>query len=137
MAKSEQSASFSAEERKAMRERAKELKAQKGEQGVLEKIAEMPASERTIAEGVHKIVKQIGPNLEVKTWYGMPAYFKDGKVVVFFQSASKFQSRFCTLGFQDAANLDDGAMWATSFALIKLNPSTKQQIRELVEKAIS
>jgi uncharacterized protein YdhG (YjbR/CyaY superfamily) len=116
---------FTAEERAAMRERAKELKteAQKadGERAVLAKIAEMPQPDRAMAERLHEIIKASAPGLSPKTWYGMPAYAnKDGKVVCFFQSAEKFNSRYATLGFSDQANLDESAMWPTSFALKRL-----------------
>src|SRR5262245_53314787 len=117
---------FTAEERAAMKERAKELKAEAGRgprakkdggADVLAKIAEMPASDRAMAKRLHAIVKASAPDLSPRTWYGMPAYAKDGKVVCFFQSAEKFKSRYATFGFSDKANLDEGAMWPTSFAL--------------------
>src|SRR5688572_21835279 len=111
MATKEKTKGFTAEERAAMKERAKELKAAGGENAVLEKIAEMPEADRALAEKVHAIVKANAPDLEVRTWYGMPAYARAGKVVVFFRSAAKFKSRYATLGFSDQANLDDGAMW--------------------------
>jgi uncharacterized protein YdhG (YjbR/CyaY superfamily) len=130
---------FTAEERAAMRERAKELKAGKsdGESDVLEKIAEMPEADRVMAERLHAIVKASAPDLAPRTWYGMPAYAKDGKVVCFFQSAQKFKSRYATLGFSDKANLDEGAMWPTSFALKKLTATEEARIAELVKKAVS
>ena len=132
---------FTAEERAAMKERARELKAEKnkadGEADLLAKIAEMPDSDRAIAEGVHAIVTAVAPGLSPKTWYGMPAYAKDGKVVCFFQSAAKFKSRYATLGFNDTANLDDGAMWPTSFAVKKLTGAEKARIEALVKKAVS
>src|SRR5215217_7073707 len=110
---------FTAEERAAMRERAKELKAEAqraaGESAVLEKIAEMQGPDRAMAERLHAIVKASGPDLSPKTWYGMPAYARDGKIVCFFQAGEKFKARYATLGFNDAANLDDGTMWPTSF----------------------
>ncbi len=141
---SESTAKFSAAERAAMKERARELKAAKGaaskaanEAAVLEKIAAMNAADRKIAETVHAIVQKVAPELEIKTWYGMQAYFKDGKVVVFFQDGGKFQSRYCTLGFQDAANLDDGKMWPTSFAVIGLDKATEKRIADLVRQAAS
>ena len=138
---SDSTAKFSAAERAAMKERARELKGQQtraaNEALVLEKIAAMASSDKVLAERVHAIVKNVAPQLEAKTWYGMQAYFKDGKVVVFFQDAGKFQTRFCTLGFQDAANLDDGKMWATSFALIALDKSTEKRIADLVRQAAS
>jgi uncharacterized protein YdhG (YjbR/CyaY superfamily) len=140
----ETAAKYSAAEREAMKDRARELKAAKGaatkaanESAVLEKIAAMNPVDRKIAEGVHAIVKKVAPELETKTWYGMQAYFKEGKVVVFFQDAGKFQTRFCTLGFQDAANLDDGNMWATSFAVLALDKSTEKRIADLVRQAAS
>jgi uncharacterized protein YdhG (YjbR/CyaY superfamily) len=133
-------AGFTAEERAAMRERARELKADArkadGERELLEKIAEMPEADRAMAERLHAIVKKTAPGLAPRTWYGMPAYAKDGKVVCFFQSAEKFKSRYATLGFSDAANLDDGAMWATSFALKELNAAEKAKITALVKKAV-
>ncbi len=132
---------FTAEERAAMRERAKELKAEKekadGENAVLEKIAEMPESDRVLAERVHAIVKASAPVLAPKTWYGMPAYARDGKIVCFFQSAAKFGARYATLGFNDSANLDEGAMWPTAFALKELTPADEERIRALVQKAVS
>src|SRR5918993_3731352 len=131
---------FTAEERAAMRERAKELKteAQKadGERAVLAKIAEMPKTDRAMAERLHEIIKASAPGLSPKTWYGMPAYAnKDGKVVCFFQSAQKFSSRYATLGFSDEANLDEGAMWPTSFALKELTAVEEARIGALVERA--
>ncbi len=138
---SESTAKFSAAERAAMKERARELKGEQtraaNEAIVLEKIAAMAPADKVLAERVHAIVKDVAPQLEPKTWYGMQAYFKDGKVVVFFQDAGKFQTRFCTLGFQDAANLDDGKMWATSFAVIGLDKATEKRIADLVLQAAS
>ncbi len=135
---------FTDEERAAMRERAEEVKAAKrrggkadGEADVLAKIAEMPASDRALAERVHAIVKANAPGLAPRTWYGMPAYAKDGKVVCFFQSAHKFKSRYATLGFSDKANLDDGAMWPTSFALKELTAAEERRIGALVKRAVS
>ncbi len=132
---------FSAAERAAMKVRARELKGQQtraaNEALVLEKIAAMAPADKVLAERVHAIVKDVAPQLEAKTWYGMQAYFKDGKVVVFFQDAGKFQTRYCTLGFQDAANLDDGKMWATSFAVIGLDKATSKRIADLVRQAAS
>jgi uncharacterized protein YdhG (YjbR/CyaY superfamily) len=140
----ESTAKFTEEEREAMKERARELKAAKGAQNkaadealVLEKIAAMAPADKVLAERVHAIVKDVAPQLEAKTWYGMQAYFKDGKVVVFFQDAGKFQSRYCTLGFQDAASLDDGSMWPTSFAVIGLDKATEKRIADLVRRAAS
>lgn len=124
-----------------MKERAKELKAQasgaEAEAAVLAKIAEMPEPDRVIAERIHAIVKESAPTLAPKLWYGMPAYARDGKIVCFFQDAAKFKARYATLGFNDEANLDDGDMWAASFALKKLTPAGESTIRELVEKAVS
>jgi uncharacterized protein YdhG (YjbR/CyaY superfamily) len=136
---------FTAEERAAMKERAKELKAEErankdraaGESDVLAKIAEMPKQDRALAKRLHAIVKASAPALSPKTWYGMPAYAKDGKVVCFFQSADKFKSRYATLGFSDEANLDKGAMWPTSFALKELTAAEEAKIAALVKKAVS
>src|ERR671914_572214 len=133
---------FTAEERAAMRERARELKAQAqradGERAVLAKIAEMPQPDRAMAERLHEIVKASAPELSPKTWYGMPAYAnKDGKVVCFFQSAEKFNARYATFGFNDKANLDEGAMWATSFALKELGAAEEAKISPLVKRALS
>ncbi len=135
---------FTAEERAAMRERAKEQKAEaraqknraEGERAVLAKIAEMAEPDRAMAGRLHEIVKTNAPALWPKTWYGMPAYAdKDGKVVCYFQAAQKFSSRYATLGFNDAANLDEGAMWPTSFALKELGAAEEARIGELVERA--
>jgi len=131
---------FTAEERAAMRERAKEQKAEAqkadGERAVLAKIAEMQASDRAMAERLHEIVKASAPELSPKTWYGIPAYAnKDGKVVCFFQSAQKFNARYATLGFSDKANLDEGAMWPTSFALKELGAAAEARIGALVKRA--
>jgi len=132
---------FTAEERAAMRERAKEPKAEAnkadGEAAVLAKIAEMPAPDRSMAERLHAIITAAAPGLTPKTWYGMPAYAKDGKVVCFFKSADKFSSRYATFGFEEAANLDDGAMWPTSYALTELTSAGEAKIRALVKKAAS
>ena len=128
---------FTAEERAAMKERAQELKAAGAESDVLAKIAEMPKADRELAERVHAIVKASAPGLSPRTWYGMPAYAKDGKVVCFFQSAQKFKTRYATLGFSDQANLDDGAMWPTSFALKELTAAEEARIGALVEQAVS
>jgi uncharacterized protein YdhG (YjbR/CyaY superfamily) len=132
---------FTAEERAAMRERAQELKAEArradGEKALLAKIAEMPEPDRVMAEQLHAIVKASAPDLSPKTWYGMPAYAKDGKVVCYFQSAHKFDSRYATFGFNDTANLDDGTMWPTSFALRKLTAADEKKIAALVKKAAS
>ena len=132
---------FTAEERAAMKERAQELKAagQKAdaEADVLAKIAEMPEADRVIAERLHAIVKATAPGLSPRTWYGMPAYAMDGKVVCFFQSSHKFKTRYATLGFSDRANLDEGGMWPTAFALKKLTAAEEAWIRALVKKAVS
>ena len=132
---------FTDEERAAMRERAQELKAAErradGETDVLEKIAEMPEPDRAKAERLHAIVKASAPALSPRTWYGMPAYAKDGKVVCFFQSAQKFKTRYATFGFSDKANLDDGVMWPTAFAVKELTDAEEARIGELVKKAMS
>ena len=132
---------FTDEERAAMKERAKEQKAEAqkadGERAVLAKIAEMQGTDRAMAERLHEIVKTSAPDLSPRTWYGMPAYAKDGKVVCFFQSAQKFNSRYATLGFSDTANLDEGAMWPTSFALKELGAAGEAKIGELVRRAAS
>ena len=136
---------FTAEERAAMKERAQELKAEarasknraEGERDLLAKIAEMPGPDRAMAKRLHAIIKANAPALSPKTWYGMPAYAKDGKVVCFFQSAEKFKSRYATLGFSDKASLDDGAMWPTAFALKKLTATEEAKIGALVKKAAS
>jgi uncharacterized protein YdhG (YjbR/CyaY superfamily) len=138
---------FTDEERAAMRERAQELKTEArrgrraakadGESDVLAKIAEMQGPDRAMAERLHAVVQSSAPVLSPRTWYGMPAYAKDGKVVCFFQSAEKFKSRYATFGFSDEANLDDGAMWPTSFALKELTAAEEAKIGALVEKAVS
>jgi uncharacterized protein YdhG (YjbR/CyaY superfamily) len=135
---------FSAQEKAAMRERAKELKAQEkaaqqrevGEADVQAKIAEMNDTDRRLAEHVHRVVSTHAPELWPRTWYGMPAYAKNCKVVCFFQSAQKFESRYCTFGFSDTAQLDDGAMWPTSFALVDWNDAVESQIVALIRQAI-
>jgi uncharacterized protein YdhG (YjbR/CyaY superfamily) len=131
---------FTDEERAAMKERAQELKAEAakadGESAVLAKIAEMRGRDRAMAKRLHAIVKASAPDLSPKTWYGMPAYAKDGKVVCFFQSAEKFKARYATLGFSDQANLDKGAMWPTSFALKELTAAEEAKIGALVKKAV-
>jgi uncharacterized protein YdhG (YjbR/CyaY superfamily) len=132
---------FTAEERAAMKERARELKAsaskEEAERDVLAKIAEMPAPDRVLAERIHEIVKSGAPTLSPKTWYGMPAYANEaGKVVCFFKSAAKFKSRYATLGFEEAANLDEGAMWPTSFAVKELTPKEEAKIAALVKRAV-
>jgi hypothetical protein len=138
---------FSDEERAAIKARAKELKADAhrgprtgkadGERAVLAKIAEMPEPDRAMGERLHAIIKASAPALSPKLWYGMPAYAKDGKVVCFFQGAYKFKSRYATFGFDDSANLDDGAMWPTSFALTELTAADEARIGALVKKAVS
>ena len=131
---------FTAEERAAMKERARELKAAKSkeeaERDVLAKIAEMPKRDRALAKRIHEIVKATAPSLSPRTWYGMPAYANDdGKIVCFFKSADKFKSRYATLGFEEAANLDAGAMWPTSYALKELTTADEKKISALVKKA--
>ena len=137
-----ESTTFTAEERAAMKERSREVKAGKkgkadGEADVLAKIAGMPKADRAIAERLHAIVKAHAPELEPKTWYGMPAYARDGRVVCFFQSAQKFKSRYATLGFSDRAYLDDGAMWPTSYAVKELTAEGEARIVALLEQAQS
>jgi uncharacterized protein YdhG (YjbR/CyaY superfamily) len=144
-ATSKKSKGFTDEERAAMKERAQELKAEArrgsrkadGESDVLAKIAEMPEPDRAMAERLHAIIKASAPTLTPRTWYGMPAYAKDGKVVCYFTSADKFKSRYATFGFNDDANLDEGTMWPTSFALTKLTAANEARIRVLVKKAVS
>jgi uncharacterized protein YdhG (YjbR/CyaY superfamily) len=129
---------LTAEERAAMKEYAAELKkGETGERDVLEKIAAMPAADRAIAERIHALVKAVAPQLTARTWYGMPAYAKDGNVVCFFQSAAKFKSRYATLGFSDRAKLDDGTMWPTAFALAELTAADEKRIAELLKKAVA
>ena len=132
---------FTDDERAAMKERAKELKAGKekedGEADVLAKIAEMPDSDRIMGERVHAIIKAAAPDLVPRTWYGMPAYSQDGSVVCFFRSAQKFKTRYATLGFSDKAKLDEGSMWPTDFALKKLTRADEARIAALVKKAVS
>jgi uncharacterized protein YdhG (YjbR/CyaY superfamily) len=142
---SNKSEGFTDEEKAAMKERAKELKAEArankdkaaGESDVLAKIAEMPEPERGMAMRIHEIVKANAPTLSPKTWYGMPAYAKDGRVVCFFQSAQKFNARYATFGFNDTANLDEGNLWAVAFALKQLTAADEERIRALVKKAVS
>jgi uncharacterized protein YdhG (YjbR/CyaY superfamily) len=140
-ATAKKSQGFSDEERAAMKERAQELKAAErnadGESALLAKIAEMPGPDRAMAKRLHAIIKASAPTLSPKTWYGMPAYARDGKVVCFFQSADKFKSRYATLGFSDVANLDDGDMWPTTFALKELTAAEEARIGALVKKAVS
>jgi uncharacterized protein YdhG (YjbR/CyaY superfamily) len=138
---------FTDEERGAMKERAQELKAAArrgprgkeadGESAVLAKIAEMPEPDRAMAERLHAIITASAPDLSPKTWYGMPAYAKDGKVVCYFTAASKFKSRYATFGFNDTANLDEGAMWPTAFALTELTAADEARIGALVKQAVS
>jgi uncharacterized protein YdhG (YjbR/CyaY superfamily) len=137
----QKSKGFTAEEKAAMKERARELKAEAvkadGEKALLAKVAEMPQSDRAMAKKIHAIVKANAPDLSPKTWYGMPAYAnKDGKVVCYFQSADKFKSRYATFGFNDDANLDAGVMWPTSFALKKVTAAEEKKIAALVRKAV-
>jgi len=129
---------FTAEERAAMKERARELRGgePKGEQEVLVKIAELPEPDRSLAERIHALVMEAAPTLTPRTWYGMPAYAVNGKVVCFFQSAQKFKTRYATLGFSDAAKLDDGAMWPTAFALTRLTSKEEARVRALVKQAV-
>jgi uncharacterized protein YdhG (YjbR/CyaY superfamily) len=139
------SGGFSDEERAVMKARAQELKAEarasksraEGERAVLSAIAEMSEPDRAMAERLHAIITSSAPALAPKTWYGMPAYAKDGKVICFFQAASKFKVRYATFGFQPDANLDDGAMWPTSFALVELTAAEEATITSLVSKAVS
>ena len=136
----ESAKAFTAEERSAMRERAREMKAAKradGEQAVVQAIAAMPAPDRKLAERIHATVTASAPELSPTTWYGMPAYAKDGEVVCFFQSAAKFKSRYATLGFNEAAKLDDGDMWPTAFALKNLTAAGENRICALVKTAAS
>jgi uncharacterized protein YdhG (YjbR/CyaY superfamily) len=130
---------FTAEEKAAMRERAREVKSRKadGESDVLAKIAEMPPSDRAIAKRLHALIKATAPDLVPRTWYGMPAYAKDDTVLCFFQSAQKFKSRYATLGFNQKANLDDGTMWPVAFALKELGDAEEKKIAKLVKKAVS
>lgn len=148
MAEKKATGSFSKAEQEAMKERAREAKLEerrlKGENlkaadeaEVLAKIAAMDPADRAIAERVHAIVQAAAPSLDAKTWYGMPAYARDGKTICFFQDAGKFKARYATLGFSDLANLDDGEMWPSSFALIKMTPAVEKQIAELLKRAVS
>jgi uncharacterized protein YdhG (YjbR/CyaY superfamily) len=140
-ASKKKSTGFTDEERAAMKERAQELKAEAakadGEKALLAKIAEMPEPDRALGKRLHAIITASAPALSPKTWYGMPAYARDGKVVCFFQSADKFKSRYATLGFSDQANLDEGALWPTSFALKELTGAAEAKIVALVKKAVS
>lgn len=133
--------SFTAEEKAAMKERAKELKrnasAAEDEQAVVDKIAAMPEADRVMAQRIHALVKATAPDLTAKLWYGMPAYYKDGKSICFFQDANKFKARYATFGFNEAAKLDDGNMWPTSYALTRLTAADEKRIAELVKQAAS
>jgi uncharacterized protein YdhG (YjbR/CyaY superfamily) len=144
MATSKKSQNFSADEKAAMKERAEELKREKrgaseaeDAKGVTDKIAAMPEADRAIATRIHELVLAAAPELKAKLWYGMPAYYKDGKNVCFFQDAGKFKARYCTLGFNDPARLDDGNMWPTSFAILKLTAADEARITALVKQAVS
>jgi uncharacterized protein YdhG (YjbR/CyaY superfamily) len=130
---------FTAEERAAMRDRVREIKAggSDGESEVLAKIAEMPESDRVMAERIHAIVTDTAPELTPRTWYGMPAYAKDGKVLCYFRSAQKFKTRYATFGFSDKANLDDGGMWPTDYAVKQLNAADEKRVAALVKQAVS
>jgi hypothetical protein len=134
-------AKFTKEELGAMKSRVKELKAAAtkadGESELLAKIAEMTATDRAMAKRLHAVIKASAPILSSKTWYGMPAYEKDGKIICFFQSAQKFKTRYATLGFSDAAHLDDGGMWPNAYALLELTPAVEAKIAALVKKAVS
>ena len=147
-AKKSNPSSFTAEEKEAMKERAREAKLEerraKGENmkladeaEVLDKISKMSDADRVIAEKIHAIVKKTAPSLDAKTWYGMPAYAKEGKTICFFQESGKFKTRYSTLGFSDQAKLDEGEMWASSFAILKMTPKVEKQIIELLKRAIS
>jgi uncharacterized protein YdhG (YjbR/CyaY superfamily) len=127
---------FSADERAAMKERVKEAKGAVGEQDLLDKIAEMPPEDRELAERLHEIITHAAPDLEPSTWYGMPAYKRDGKAVAFFKPASKFKARYATFEFNDSAQLDDGDMWPIGYALTRLTPALEKQIAALVKKAV-
>ena len=146
-AKGDAAAGFTDEEKEAMKERVREMKAEArrgsgadksdGEGDVLAKIAEMPAPDRAMAERIHALVKAAAPELSSRTWYGMPAYAKDGKVICFFQSAHKFKARYATFGFSDAAHLDDGSVWPTSYAVKELTAADETKIAAIVKKAVS
>lgn len=143
-ATNKKSRGFTDEERAAMKERARELKAEErankdraeGESNVLARIAEMSEPDRSMATRLHEIITASAPVLSPKTWYGMPAYARDGKIVCFFQPAQKFNTRYATLGFNDVANLDEGAMWPTAYALMELTPAEEEKISALVKKAV-
>jgi uncharacterized protein YdhG (YjbR/CyaY superfamily) len=134
-------AGFSAEERAAMKEHAKELKAAAssadGEAQIFEKIAQMPETDRAIATRIHELIKEHAPELTFRLWYGMPAYVKDGNVLCFFQPAAKFKARYSTFGFNNNAMLDDGTMWPTAYAITKITPATETQLTTLIKKAVS
>lgn len=140
-----ESTGFTADEKAAMRERARELKAESrreadkadGERDLIAKIAEMPKTDRVMAERIHALVTATAPDLTPKTWYGMPAYAREGKIICFFKSADKFKSRYATLGFEEGAHLDDGTMWPTSYALTELTSADETRIAALVKKAAS
>lgn len=141
VARASKAQSFSAEERAAIKDRAKEVrsaakKSSDGTQEVLAKIAAMQGSDREIAEQLHALIQTAAPSLRPQTWYGMPAYAKDGKVICFFQDARKFKTRYATLGFSDKARLDDGAMWPTGFAILTLGAAEKERIRSLLRRAL-
>ena len=147
LAEKKASGSFTKAEQEAMKERAREAKLEerrlKGENlkaadlaDVLDKISKMAPSDRVLAEGIHALVAEVAPELDAKTWYGMPAYGKDGKTICFFQDAGKFKARYSTLGFSDIATLDEGDMWPSSYALVELTPAVKKQIAELIKKAV-
>lgn len=144
MSPTKKAKTFTAEERAAMKERSAELKASArrgskadGESDVLAKIAGMPKTDRALATRIHELVKETAPGLAPRTWYGMPAYTKEGKVLCFFQGAGKFKTRYATLGFSDKANLDDGALWPVTFALKELTPAEEKKIVKLLKKAVS
>jgi uncharacterized protein YdhG (YjbR/CyaY superfamily) len=141
-AKKKSTQGFTNEEVAAMRERVREIRSKKrpnaadGESEVLEKIASMPPADRALAERIHKIVRATAPHLTPRTWYGMPAYSKNDQVLVYFRNASKFKTRYATLGFSDEANLDDGHVWPTEFAVTALTPADEARIAELVKRAV-
>jgi uncharacterized protein YdhG (YjbR/CyaY superfamily) len=138
MSSSKKTSGFTAEEKAAMKERARELKSKgDGEADALAKIAEMKEPDRSMAQRLHELIKETAPDLSPKTWYGMPAYAKGGKVVCYFQSATKFKSRYATLGFSDKANLDEGSLWPVVFALKELNTAEEAKVVELVKQAVS
>ncbi len=144
MATSKKSGNFTAEEKAAMKERAEEIKREKrgaseaeDARAVLDKIAAMPDPDRQLAERLHELVLAVAPALKPKLWYGMPAYYKEGKNVCFFQDAAKFKARYATFGFNEAAQLDDGNFWPTSFALLRMTADEEKRISELVRRAVS